>query len=78
MAGEVAGMTGETKTEAIRKALKERRDRLSYHIATRNRKADLLDFLSREIWPAIPKRLLGKRLTKAELDQILGYEDKGV
>ncbi len=78
LAGEVAGMTGETKTEAIRKALKERRDRLAYHIVHRNRKADLLDFLNREIWPSIPRHLLGKRLTRAEQDRILGYGDKGV
>jgi antitoxin VapB len=78
LAGEVAAMTGETKTEAIRKALKERRDRLSYQIVRRDRNADLLHFLEREIWPAIPKRWLGKKLTRAEQDRILGYGDKGV
>ena len=78
LAGEVAQMTGETKTEAIRKALKERRERLSYHVVRRDRKADLLRFLEKEIWPAIPKRMLGKKISRAELDRILGYAEKGV
>ena len=78
LAAEVAEMTGETKTEAIRKALKERRERLSYQIVRRDRKADLLRFLSREIWPAVPKRELGRTLTRKEQDQILGYGREGV
>ena len=78
LAEEVAEMTGETKTEAIRKALKERRERLSYQIVRRDRKADLLRFLSREIWPAVPKRELGRTLTRKEQDQILGYGKEGV
>ncbi len=78
LAAELAEMTGETKTEAIRKALQERRERLSYRIVRRNREAELLKFLQREIWPAIPKNVLGKRLSRAEQDRILGYGDKGV
>jgi len=78
LADEVAGMTGETKTEAIRKALQERRNRLSYHIVSRDRKADLLQFLTKEIWPAIPRQMLGKKLTQSEQDRILGYGDKGI
>ncbi len=78
LAQELAEMTGETKTEAIRKALKERRERLSYQIVRRDRKAVLLRFLSREIWPAIPKEKLGQTLTQEEQDQILGYGGEGV
>ena len=78
LAEELAEMTGESKTEAIRKALKERRERLSYRIVRRNRKADMLRFLAKEIWPAIPKRKLGRSSTQEEQDQILGYGGKGV
>jgi len=78
LAAELAEMTGETKTETIRKALQERRDRLSYRVVRRNREAELLRFLEREIWPAIPRRVLGKSLDRAQQDEILGYGDKGV
>ncbi len=78
LARELADMTGETKTEAIRKALRERRERLSYHIVRRNREAELLKFLEREIWPAIPRKIFGKRLSREEEDRILGYGEKGV
>ncbi len=78
LAAEVAAMTGETKTEAIRNALKERRERLSYRMVRRNRKTGLLRFLETEIWPAIPKSVLGKKLSRAEEDRILGYDEKGI
>ena len=78
LAAELAEMTGETKTETIRKALQERRERLSYRIVRRNREAELLRFLEREIWPAIPKSALGKSVSREEQDRILGYAEKGV
>jgi antitoxin VapB len=78
LAAELAAMTGETKTEAIRKALSERRQRLSYHIVSRDREADLLKFLNREIWSAIPKEVLGRRLSQAKQDKILGFGAEGV
>ncbi|MGA2262843.1 MAG: type II toxin-antitoxin system VapB family antitoxin [Acidobacteriota bacterium] len=78
LAAEVAAITGETKTEAIRRALRERRQRLSYHIVHHNREAELLKFLEREIWPAIPKKFLGHRLSRAEQDKILGFGSEGV
>jgi antitoxin VapB len=78
LAAELAAMTGETKTEAIRKALRERRERLSYHIVRRNREAELLKFLEREIWSAIPKEILGHRLSQTEQDKILGFSAEGV
>ncbi len=78
LAAEVAAMTGETKTEAIRNALKERRERLSYRMVRRDRKTDLLRFLETEIWSAIPKSVLGKKLSRAAEDRILGYDKKGI
>jgi len=37
LANEIAEITGETKTEAIRRALEERRQRLSYLVVQENR-----------------------------------------
>ena len=77
LAEEVARLTGESKTEAIRKALEERRRRLK-SVATSDRRARLLRLLRSRIWPSIPKDQLGRRLTRAEEDRILGYGKDGV
>ena len=74
---EVAALTGETKTEAIRRSLEERRDRLARVSADVNPADRLRRLLDREIWPAIPPGVRGRRLTKAEEEQILGYGDDG-
>lgn len=77
LAGEVARLTGESKTEAIRKALEERRQRLKGpSVAERRRR--VLRFLETRVWPTIPKNQLGRRLTRAEEDDILGYGPGGV
>jgi antitoxin VapB len=78
LAAELAKMTGETKTEAIRKALRERRERLSYRIVRRNREAELRKFMEGEIWADLPKDILGKRLSRVEQERILGFGKKGV
>jgi antitoxin VapB len=77
LANEVARLTGETKTEAIRKALDERRRRLKGpSVAERRRR--VVRFLETKVWPSIPKKELGRRLTRAEEDDILGYGPGGV
>ena len=78
LAAEVAAMVGETKTEAIRRALEERKQRLSFQVGNRNRSARVTSLLETEVWPLIPKRLLGKRLTRREHDRILGYGQEGI
>jgi antitoxin VapB len=78
LAAEVARMTGESKTEAIRRALTERRQRLTYRISPGNREARALRFLEREVWPRIPADQLGRALSRSEEDQILGYGPEGV
>ncbi len=77
LAGEVAEMAGETKTEAIRRALEERRARLALAEGARPA-ARLRRFLEEELWPAIPEAELGRRLTPDEEDAILGYGPEGV
>ena len=74
---EVAALTGETKTEAIRRALEERRDRLARSAVQLHPADRLRRLLEREIWPAIPAAVRGTRLSKAEKEQILGYGPDG-
>lgn len=75
LAAEVAELTGETKTAAVRNALRERRDRLT---AAGERKRSLRSFFEEEIWPLVPPEVRGKPMTKAEREEILGYGPDGV
>jgi antitoxin VapB len=75
---EVARLAGETKTEAIRQALIERKVRLQARGGRLNRKESLLQFLEREVWPNIPPGELGRVLTREEEDDILGFGPDGV
>jgi antitoxin VapB len=77
LAAEVARLTGESKTEAIRRALLERRSRLKGQ-PTAARRTKVLAFLAAKVWPTIPAGQLGRRLTRAEEDDILGYGAGGV
>lgn len=76
LAAEVARLTGESKTEAIRRALEERRQRLTRPSSSR-RRARVLSFLRTRVWPTIPEGQRGRRLTSAEEDAILGYGPEG-
>lgn len=75
---EVVTLTGESKTEAVRKALEERRQRLGFRTMGSGSEQRLRAFLEDEIWPHIPADVLGSRLTKAEEEIILGYGENGV
>jgi antitoxin VapB len=77
LAAEVARLAGESKTEAIRKALEERRRRLRSAPGAERREA-VLAFLKKRVWPQVPKGEIGRALTKAEEDAILGYGPEGV
>lgn len=76
LAAEVARMTGESKTEAIRRALEERHQRLKGASTTR-RRARVLALLRTRVWPTIPAAERGRRLTREEEDAILGYGPEG-
>ena len=78
LAAEVAAMAGENKTQAIRRALQERKERLAFQIAPRDRLRDAYRFLEEEVWPVVPKPALGRRLTRKQEDRILGYGPAGV
>ena len=74
----LAEMTGESKTEAVRRALVERRERLSLQRTRRERGSDFLRYLEEEVWPKAPPGQLGRRLSRDEEDEILGYGPEGV
>jgi antitoxin VapB len=75
---EVARLTGESKTEVIRKAVAERRARLVLEVVPGDRTAELTRFLEREVWSLVPPDLLGTGISQAEQDAILGYGSEGV
>jgi antitoxin VapB len=78
LASEVAGLAGESKTEAVRRALQERRGRLAMKVIRKDRRAEILRFLEQDVWPLVPKAQTGRRLTRKEEDEILGYGRRGV
>lgn len=75
---EVARLTGESKTEAVRRAMLERRDRLELLQTARNRDARIRRVLQDEIWPAIPADVIGSRISRDEEERILGFDEHGV
>lgn len=75
---EISRMTGESKTEAVRRALQERRARLALRITSDSRAERLRRFLETEVWPQVPPSELGRKLTRAEEEAILGYGSEGV
>jgi antitoxin VapB len=78
LAAEIAAITGESKTRAVRIALKERKERLAVGVVRRDRAQDLLRFLEEEIWPQVPRTALGRRVSRREREAILGYGPEGV
>lgn len=77
LAAEVARMTGETKTEAVRQALAERKARLGLRIDPGDRLGRAQRFLQREVWPLVPASERGRRLSTEEEDAVLGFGPHG-
>jgi antitoxin VapB len=76
LAAEVAAITGESKTGAIRTALRERRERLGLQSPAGDRERTLLAWLEQEVWPSLPADL--RAPSQEEQDAILGYGPDGV
>ena len=76
LVAEVARLTHETKTEAIRQALVERRARLRARGRT-GRREGLLEYLQHHVWPQVPPHELGRTLKRQEEDRILGFGPEG-
>jgi len=77
LAGEVAELARETKTEAIRRALEERKERLRLR-GGKSKREGLEEWLRTEIWSHIPPEVLGRTISKEEREEILGYGPDGV
>ena len=73
---EVSLLTGESKTEAVRRSLEERRSRLACQGAADDR-GRLRRFLETEVWPYVPPSELGRKLGRDEEEEILGYGKDG-
>ena len=78
LATEVAQLTGESKTQAIKVALQERRLRLASGIDPAARTAALLEFMEQEIWAHVAAELRGHPHDSARDDEILGYGPDGL
>jgi len=75
---ELAELTGETKTGAVRSAVQTaiKQARASHDVE--RRKTRLRRLLEDEIWPLIPPEELGRPLSKEEQEEILGFGPDGV
>jgi antitoxin VapB len=78
LAAEVAAMAGESKTGAVRQALRERKQRLELARGGVGRGDRLVAYLEKEVWPNLPEGVRGRPVTKEEEDEILGYGPHGV
>jgi antitoxin VapB len=76
LAEEVARLSNSSKTEAIRQALLDRRDRMAVLSSAESREESLLRFLQTQIWPGIPESA-SRRWTREEEDAALGYGEFG-
>jgi antitoxin VapB len=77
LATEVAQLARETKTEAIRRALEERKARLKVSPSREEKYRRTMEYLRREVWPNIPEEDRGKVMTKQEEEEILGIGPNG-
>jgi antitoxin VapB len=77
LAADVADLAGESKTEAVRRALIERKERLELAGAVPDDET-MLALLERDIWSRLPKGVRGVTISKREREEILGYGPEGV
>jgi antitoxin VapB len=77
LAGQVARLTHESKTEAIRKSLEERAARLKLYRGKQTRLQRIEAILERTR-KQFPKGDFGRRLSKVEEEEILGFGPNGV
>jgi antitoxin VapB len=77
LAAEIAALTGETKTGAIRQALRERKRRLLVASGGRSRGDRMVAVLERRLWPGLGADVRGRPVSKAEEEAILGIGPEG-
>jgi antitoxin VapB len=76
LAARVAELAHESETEAVRRALEERMEKLELPAAPTKRR-NVREYFEREVWPQIPPEKLGKPITKEEEEEILGIGPDG-
>ncbi|TDE08597.1 type II toxin-antitoxin system VapB family antitoxin [Jiangella asiatica] len=77
LAAELAELTQDTKTGAIRSALEERLERVVAAQAAAGRRQRLERFLVDEVWPQVPVEFRGHAPSKDEREEILGIGAEG-
>jgi antitoxin VapB len=77
LAAEVAALAGESKTGAVRQALRERRQRLLLAQGGLGRGDRMVAVLERRLWPRLPAGVRGSTITKEEEEQLLGFGPEG-
>jgi antitoxin VapB len=75
----IVELTGETETAIVRKGARQRLDRIAAEPkpGPKMTAEELHHWLETEVWPRVPKDVLGKKITKAEREEILGYGPGG-
>lgn len=80
LAAEIAEMTGDTKTGAVREALREKKRRLEMDSNRREEKPkrSTLEVLEQEVWPLLPEEALGQPpMSKEDEEELLGFGPEG-
>ena len=72
LVAEVCPATGKNEAEAIRRALRERRDGPALRGSLSERRASIVRWLEEDVWPRIPSSQMGRRLSAEEEAEILG------
>jgi antitoxin VapB len=75
-------LAGESESEAVRLALRERLERLEVKSGGKGRRPrtreEMLHVMETKVWPLIPKRNRGgPPITKEEKEELLGYGPEG-
>lgn len=78
LAAEIAELTGDSQTEAVRKALEEKRQRLGPAADPDALVARWRQYLEDKVWPHVRPEFRGRRISKEEIEEILGYGPDGV
>jgi antitoxin VapB len=77
LAAQAAALTGDSKTGAVRRALRELLSRHQPRDLADRRRAQLMQLLEEEVWPLLPPEQLGKPVSKAEREELLGFGPDG-
>jgi antitoxin VapB len=80
LVAEIAEMTGETKTGAVREALREKREKLRMDSIRQKGKPkrSTLEVLEQEVWPLLPEEALGQPpMSKEDEEELLGFGPEG-